>query len=167
MHPAARALAACAVMALGCAGGPQAPPSGPSQTVEGLSMSRSDHGRPQWTLKAVRASLLDSGRSASLEAPAMELYEGTRRTTTVRSRAGLLDTKTHDLHLTGDVIVEAHEEKASLRTEVLDFDSVTRKFRTKEPVTLKRPGGVMRGRGLVASQDLSEVRISQQEARLD
>jgi len=160
---------ACAALLLGvaaCAPAAAPPRADRRQTIEGLTLSQSDAGAPAWTLKSKLAELLEEKNAATLESPAMEFYRDGKAVSRVTARSGEIATDTHDVTLSSSVVLNSFEDHSVLTTESLAYSSKERLFRTRDDVTVRRPEGVVHGRGMEATPDLSEIRIFQQRSVL-
>lgn len=160
---------ACAALILGvaaCAPAAAPPRADRRQTIEGLTLSQSDAGKPAWTLKSRLAELLEERNAATLEAPNMEFYRDGRAVSRVTALKGQIATDTHDVTLSSSVVLNSFEDHSVLTTDSLSYSSKDRLFRTKSDVVVRRPEGVVHGRGMEATPDLSEIRIFEQRSVL-
>ena len=139
----------------------------PTQRLEGLRLSQSTLGSPGWDLDARSAELIEGDKLADLTQPALAFYEKKKEVSTVTARKGLVHMDTYDVTLTSDVVVRSLRDDSTLRTEVLRYSSQRKKFLTDAEVEVKRPGGTLRGRGLEASPDLSDIAIFHQRTQLE
>ena len=168
--PSPSFLAACCALALSACSARSTSQGQPSQTFQGLTMTRTSAGDAQWTLHARQASVNERDGAVEFQAPEVALFDGGKVVPDVASRRGFFHQKTQDLSLEGSVLVTGHDAsgkaggKITLRTDALDYVSTERVFRTDRAVLIERPGSRMKGRGLVANHDLSEIRIKEQEA---
>jgi LPS export ABC transporter protein LptC len=163
---ASRAVLALALAAAACAPASEPPRADRRQTIEGLTLSQSDHGRPGWTLHSRLAVLREDQNDATLEAPIMDFYQDGRVSSHVTSLTGRIATDTHDVHLSSSVVLTSYEDHSVLTTEAMDYSSKDKLFRTDLDVVVHRPEGVAYGRGMEATPDLSEVRIHRQHSVL-
>lgn len=136
------------------------------QVMEGLTLSQSEKGRPSWTLKSSRALLREESKTATLDSPVMEFFEKGKRVSRVTAVAGEVSTETSDVRLSSSVVLDSFEDKSRLTTDVLLYDSKKKKFTTTSDILVKRPEGVLKGKGLEAKPDLSEIRIFNQRSTL-
>jgi LPS export ABC transporter protein LptC len=134
------------------------------QVMEGFTMTQSVAASPRWSLQASSARLREEAKEADLTDPVMEFQKNGKLASRARALRGLLHTETHDVALSSAVVVESFEDHSVLNTEKLDYSSKTDLFITEENVLVTRPDGVLRGRGLKAKPDLSEIRIFDQQA---
>jgi len=164
----ARSLTLAALAGLGaCTTRSSGPAEAPVQSLEDFVLTETrNQGATQWILKAREATLRDSG-GADLASPHLEIYKNGKPATEVDSKQGAFDDKTRDMHLRGEVVVVSRDEgaeKTTLRTDALDYVESEKKFKTDQPVRIERRGSTMRGKGLIASHDLSEIHVLHQEA---
>lgn len=158
-------LLACAACAA-CAPAPSAPRADRRQTIEGLTLSQSDGGRPGWSLRSRLAQLREEQNVATLEAPAMEFYRDGRAVSRVTALTGEIATDTHDVKLSSSVVLNSFDDHSVLTTDSLSYSSKDRLFRTQSDVVVRRPEGVVHGRGMEATPDLSVIRIFHQRSVL-
>jgi LPS export ABC transporter protein LptC len=157
----------CALLLLcsaaGCRKTPPVALQQPQQVLDGFSLSQSYRGNPSWSLQARTAVLKEEDQQAALVLPYMEFYKDKRLVTKLSSLTGTLRTDTYDFRLSSTVVLTSLEDRSVLRTEELDYSSKRRKFLTDKDVSVERPDGTLRGRGLEASPDLSEIRVFNQK----
>lgn len=160
--------AALAALALAAACGPRAntPREDRRQIVEGLTLSQSFRGTPAWTLRSRLANLREDAKRATLEAPVMDFYREGKAVSRVTARAGEIETETHDVLLSSSVVLDSFDDRSRLETDEMRYSSKTARFHTESAVVLRRPGAVMRGVGMEATPDLSEVRVHRQESTI-
>ena len=139
----------------------------PIQRLEGVRLSQSTRGSPAWELQARSATLEQGDSIAVLTAPEVVFFKNKRKVSTVSSVAGVLRTDTYDVTLSTRVIVHSLDDLSTLLTEELRYSSQRKKFLTDRDVLVKRPGGTLRGRGLEASPDLSDIRIFNQRTVME
>jgi LPS export ABC transporter protein LptC len=84
-------------------------------------------------------------------------YSRQGQVTCVANRA-TLDLKSKDVRLEGAVRARS-DQGVELRTELLRWNSASRRLETDQPVTIVRGGLVSRGRGMEAETDLERFRI--------
>ena len=137
------------------------------QQIEGLVLSQSRLGKPAWTLATRVAVLREDADSAALTEPVMEFYNGGRRPVSrVTARSGRIDTETHDVRLSESVVLDSFDDHSRLTTDELDYSAKRGRFETRSEVEIRRPDGVLRGKGLEATPDLSEIHIHNQRSEL-
>lgn len=160
--------AALAVLLLAAACGPRAasPREERRQVIEGLTLSQSYRGTPAWTLRSRLARLREDEKTASLESPTMEFYRDGRAVSRVTALAGEIATDTHDVRLSSSVVLDSFEDHAKLETDRMDYSSKRARFHTESAVVVRRPEAVVRGEGMEATPDLSEIRIFRQRSTI-
>lgn len=136
------------------------------QIMEGLTLSQSDKGERSWTLVSSHAILREDAKRATLTEPVMEFYKKGAAVSRVTALSGEVDTETHGVHLSSSVVLDSYDDQSRLTTTELFYDSSRGLFTTKADITVKRPEGVLLGRGLEAKPDLSEIRIFNQSSTL-
>jgi len=139
----------------------------PSQRLESVEMSQSTLGKPAWRRRARAATLENGDAVALLDAPEVSFYKERKEVSTVSAESGVLQTDTHDVTLSTNVVVRSLEDKSTLKTSELVYSSQKKKFLTDKDVLVTRPGGTLRGRGLEASPDLSDIRIFNQRTVME
>ncbi|MBI5201007.1 MAG: LPS export ABC transporter periplasmic protein LptC [Elusimicrobia bacterium] len=163
-----RAVPAVLALLLGaCVKASEAPALTASQEAKGFTLRRSRAGAVEWKLDSPRAVFEEGQAKARLESPEIELFKKGKTETKARSEKGEIDLNTQDTLLSGDVRVENAQEKISLKTDLLQYIASAKEFRTDRPVEIRRPEGVMRGRGMTANHDLTEIHVKHQETRVE
>lgn len=133
---------------------------------EGLALRTSEAGRPLWELRAQEARILEDSHRASLVRPHMDFYKDRRRVSWMTAETGEVQTEIQDVRLSGSVVVVSTKDRSTLRTETLEYSSKRGKLHTQALVNLERPDARVKGVGMEASPDLSEVRIFKQESHV-
>ena len=77
-----------------------------------------------------------------------------------------MESGSQDVILEGDVFIEAHGEKVTLKTQRLEYVAKTDRIRTEEEVIIERPGAVVKGKGMEADSALNDISIFHQETVL-
>lgn len=137
------------------------------QVVDGLTLSQSSGGKLAWTLRSRLAVLREDADLAELSAPRMDFYRLNKVASRVTARSGTVHTQTHDVRLSSSVVLDSLDDRSHLTTEELLYSSARGRFVTTADVKIERPEGVIRGRGLEATPDLSEIRIFEQRSVLN
>lgn len=149
-----------------CAPQTETPSGDRRQSIEGLTLSQSSGGRPAWTLRSRLAVLREDEKLADLSAPSMDFYRLGQIVSRVSALEGSVHTETHDVSLRRSVVLDSLDDRSRLTTEELRYSSARNKFLTSAAVEIRRPEGLLRGRGLEANPDLSEIRIFEQSSVL-
>lgn len=136
------------------------------QVMEGLTLSQSEKGEPSWTLTSRRAVLREDSKISTLDAPVMEFYKNGKAVSRVTALVGEVETGSNDVRLSSSVALDSFEDKSHLTTSELLYDSTRKRFTTTADILVRRPEGVLRGKGLEAKPDLSEIRIFDQRSTL-
>lgn len=162
-----RSLAIAALALFGaCAPQTEAPKEERRQVIDGLTLSQSVNSKPAWTLRARVAILREDEKLAELAAPSMDFYRLEKIVSRVTARSGTVNTETHDVRLSSSVVLDSLDDRSHLTTEELLYSSARGRLMTSAEVQIRRPEGVVRGRGLEATPDLSEIRIYEQSSVL-
>jgi LPS export ABC transporter protein LptC len=167
VNSAARVVAALVWLGLlGGGGCRQSKPiaSEPLQTMSDFVLDQTVHGSQVWELVAHDAVLHEEAGYADLAEPHMRFFRAGRVVSRVNSLTGKVIVATHDVFLSSSVVLEAIEDNSVLETETMTYSAKRDRFLTDAEVRVKRPDGRVRGRGLVAKPDLSEIRIFNQRA---
>ena len=159
-------LAALLLASAACKKSGEAPRAERQQVMAGLTISQSEKGLPAWTLKSRRAVLREDAERANLVEPIMEFYKDGKSVSRVTALTGEIETATHDVRLSSSVVLDSFEDKSQLFTSELFYNSKRGRFTTTADILMKRPEGVLRGKGLEAKPDLSEIRIFEQRSVL-
>jgi LPS export ABC transporter protein LptC len=159
-------LAALLLGSAACRKGGEAAHEERRQVIEGLTLSQSEKGQPAWTLKSRGAVLREDENKATLLEPVMEFYKKGKAVSRVTALSGEVETESHDVKLSSNVVMDSFEDKSHLTTDVLFYNSKRGLFTTPADIMIKRPEGVLRGRGLEAKPDLTEIRIFNQSSTL-
>jgi len=141
--------------------------SAPLQTLEDLTLRQTLRGAPVWELQARSAVLHEDDAQALLAEPRMQFYRDGRVASRVSSVTGRVRVDTHDVFLSSSVVLEVPEERSVLSTDSLDYSSRRNLFTTDAEVVVRRPEGRLKGRGLEAKPDLSEIRIFHQRSLVE
>ncbi len=96
----------------------------------------------------------------------MQFFKEGKLASRVSSRTGRVSLDTHDVVLSSSVVLTSAADQSVLKTDLLNYSSKENKLWTESDVELRKPAGVMRGRGMRASPDLSDVQIFHQESHL-
>jgi len=151
---------------MACGKSSESAPGERRQIMEGLTLSQSEKGAPAWTLKSSRAVLREDEKRATLTEPVMEFYKHGKAVSRVTALSGEVETESHNVRLSSSVVLHSFEDKSQLTTSELLYSSARGRFTTTADIVVRRPEGVLRGRGLEAKPDLSEVRIFNQSSTL-
>jgi LPS export ABC transporter protein LptC len=163
-----RITVAAAALGLAACGSSAAPEhQEPHQILEEFTMKQEELGNPVWSLIAHSAILKEEQKVAVLSDPKMEFFKKKKVVTRLSAAGGEISTDTADLRLSPSVVVASLEDQSTVKTELLQYSSTRKKFFTDKEVVVSRPGGVLHGKGLEATPDLSEIRIFQQTSVVD
>lgn len=139
----------------------------PVQRLLGLTLSQTFQGAPVWDLSADSAILADQETKATAQSPRMTFFRDGKAASKLTAVTGVIGLKDRDVLLSSSVVVVSLDDQSRLQTEELRFISSRRKFFTDKEVLVNRPGAVLRGSGLEATPDLSEIRVFNQRSVID
>lgn len=159
-------LLALALLTGACARSPAPPQEARSQTMDDLVLRQSHSGRAAWTLHSKLAILREDDKKVSLAAPTMEFSNKGTASSRVTAFEGEIEVETHDVRLSSAVVLESYDDHSRLETSEMVYSSKLGRFRTDKEVRIRRPEGVLLGKGLDASPDLTEIRIYDQRSVL-
>lgn len=159
-------LAALLLASAACGRGEDAPAEERRQVMEGMTLSQSEKGRPAWTLKSKHALLREDDKRAILTEPEMEFYKDGKAISRVTALSGEVETESQDVKLSSSVVMDSFDDKSRLTTTELFYNAKRGLFTTPAEILIKRPEGVLRGKGLEATPDLSVIRIFNQSSTL-
>lgn len=137
------------------------------QVMTDFRMAKASLGEVKWKLHAAEARLPEDSDRADLTEPRMRFYQDDAETSRMRSHTGELNTTTNKVVMLGAVVVESERDASTLETEVLHYDPDKDLFHTDAPVKITNPDGVMKGVGLEARSDLSELTVRKQRTVLE
>ena len=164
-----RCLPAAALLAfMGAGGCRQSKPaaSEPLQTMEDFVLDQRVHGAQVWELSARTAVLHEEAGEALLSEPHMRFFRDGRVVSRVSSLTGKVLVESHDVFLSSSVVLDAVDDHSVLETDAMTYSAKRDRFLTDSEVRVRRPEGRLRGRGLEAKPDLSEIRIFNQRAEV-
>lgn len=113
---------------------------GPSiQSEVGMAASRVKQtairdGITDWRLDAAGAKLTENGEVAVVDRPEVIFFMGNGENITLTANEGRLGTGSHDLRVSGDVVVR--DQAYQLETEELQYQHEARRLISETPVTL-------------------------------
>ncbi len=139
----------------------------PLQRLFGLTMSQTYRGEKVWDMTADEAVLADQETRATVSNPRMTFHRGGRPSSTLSAATGVVGLQSRDVVLSTSVVVTSLDDKSVLRTQQLKFLSERKRFFTDKEVLVRRPGAVLRGSGLEATPDLSEIRVFNQRSVIE
>jgi len=130
--------------------------SPPDVELEGVRFTQTEGGNTLWYLTADDAVMLDGMGTARLRGISVEFIEKTGKRVTVTGNSGVLDIKSKDFMLKGNIVARS-SDGTLLRTEKLFWSADKKIMETKMPVEIVRGGTTIRCNELRASSDLEVV----------
>jgi len=79
-------------------------PPGATMALTKVSQTAVKNGIKEWHLEAVAATLLEAEHKMILDQPEVEFFMQNGEVMTLTARAGVLDTETNDIEVSGDVV---------------------------------------------------------------
>lgn len=139
----------------------------PVQKLLGMTLKQTFHESPVWDMTAEEAVLADEESRAVVARPRMTFYKNGKAASKLTALSGTMGLKDRDVLLSSSVVVTSLDDESTLETEELRFLADRRKFFTDKDVRVKRPGARLRGSGLEATPDLSEIRVFNQRSIIE
>jgi LPS export ABC transporter protein LptC len=136
----------------------------PDQEVSDFAVTETDQGRPLWKLYARDAATFNSRNTVVARSVRVDFFgEDGKRTSTLQSREGDLNQRSHDMTARGEVVLQT-TEGTRLSTEVLTFNNRDQKIRVPEDrlVRVERQGDVLTGYGFESDTDLHHYEFKRQ-----
>ena len=158
-------LAAGACRALKLSSQPSESVNQPPQWMEGLEASGLSGDVKLWDLNSPRADIIDNQQTIAVFNPYVNFYKQGRLDSVLTARRGWLDAARQDIRAEEDVVVTS-TDGARLEASWLLFDSRTQLIRSTSPVRIIRSDSITHGDNLVATVDLSSVRLMNETVEL-
>jgi Uncharacterized protein conserved in bacteria len=140
--------------------------SGPSQQAYGVMISQVQSGQNQWILSTKKASFYDDSKTADLLKPYLTFNTKGQENSSVKADEGTYDMEGNLITMKGNVIGASDKEDATIKTQKAYYDIVRKVIWTDSDVTVKRGGITVKGKGIKANSDLSEIEIIKQKTQL-
>lgn len=134
--------------------------------MQNFSMMQTAQSNPIWKLKAPTARIALDG-SAELEEPEIFFYQKGRHASTAHAKTARVQHGAEEVRLEGDVIIEAHEDNVTLKTQTLDYKAQADRIRTEDDVYIERPGARVVGKGMEADSALNDITIFEQRTVIE
>jgi len=139
------------------------PDTGPDKSIEKFTLVETSGDKCKWVMNADRADFLETGEPAGemikAENIIIDIYDtGESGTMTkLKAKSGIFDKKSQELDTRGEVIIESGVRK--IITEDVRWNPGKAKFITDRKVLIISGENTIRGIGMEASEDLSEIKI--------
>lgn len=152
----------------GCGGGKDknAVPDGPLQRAEDVIISESEMGTGNWLLTTKKADFYDDDQYVKLTDAKLIFKKDGQEDTVIRADEGRYDISKHLIGLMGNVTGLSIKEGSKIKTEIIYYDTETKKIWTNVPVTVTRGGVTVKGEGVRANSDFSEIELFKQKTQL-
>jgi LPS export ABC transporter protein LptC len=102
--------------------------------IDNIQQSSIRDGKKEWSLKADRAQLFKAKNQALLTDLSVTFFMENKSDIYLTAQNGILNTKTKDIQIYGNVII--HNDEAKLLTEKLNYDHKRRILTSNEPVKI-------------------------------
>lgn len=131
--------------------------------IEHVTFRQSRNGSVHWEVRAERAEVFETERSAQLDTVHVTLYGAKGPELSLHGETGTIDTETRDFELanTDEPLEVELEGGYTVFTNRLAWTEATGELHTKDPVTIVGNGMVVSGRGLVGKLDAEEFQVQQ------
>ncbi len=151
-----------------CGGKNKSPdaPKGPSQQAYGVIISESQMGTSEWLLTTKQAEFFDEEQYVELVKPSLLFNKQGKQDSTVKADEGVYDMLKSLITLKGNVVGVSINEGATIKAKQAYYDVTRKVIWTDSDVSVTRGGVTVKGKGVKASSDLSEIEIIKQETRL-
>lgn len=132
-----------------------------------------EQGRESFTLRAPRLTRDPSAKTMDIATPVFTIPDGVGTRTgdwNVRSDTGWVSAEGDELRLRGDVLarsVDADGQPVTMATQQLNVFPDTRRATSPVAVTLRQPGLILNGHGLVAQLDAKRIYLNDVKARYE
>lgn len=129
----------------------------PNAELSGLTLRSTLMGRIQWIFSAEEAFLYENRRSVDADQIRIEYFKNEKKISDLTADKAVVDTETHHIVSTGNVILVAMETGEQLHCEILNWDAGREMIYTEAPVTVYKGKNVIRAVGLEADPELGEI----------
>lgn len=136
-------------------------PEGPDKTAAELSINNFKHtatekGKTQWRLEADSADFFSDGNWVRLsDLRVIFSPESAQSETRLTADNGILDLKTHDMDISGNIIVENQQYR--LKTETLHYSHESHIISTEKPVNIVEPEIQLRADAMTIDMQRGEM----------
>jgi len=131
----------------------------PEQAIENFTLTHTSQGEKQWELEADRAEIYEREGKTIVQRLKIKFYDRGKITSILTASEGELYSQSSDMEVRGNVVVTSEQEKATLRTESLKWDSKRDKIVTDDWVRQERNNTIVTGQGLESDPELEKVII--------
>ncbi|MEO1655017.1 MAG: LPS export ABC transporter periplasmic protein LptC, partial [Bacteroidota bacterium] len=134
---------------------------GPSLVTFDMETVYSDSGKVKVVIKAPRRLQFQNGDESYPNGVTVDFYnpEGVRYSQLTADKARRISTDNHYIAY-GNVVVRNTEQKQKLETDELNWKPSGKEIFTEKPVKITTETEILKGKGLVASEDFSSYKIT-------
>ncbi|MDR0645420.1 MAG: LPS export ABC transporter periplasmic protein LptC [Elusimicrobiota bacterium] len=138
-----------------------------AQQASDVIISQSESGHAQWVLYADKADFYQDAPSYSImQNPHIIFKKNDKDDSDIKSETGRYDIDRRLITMSGNVVGISKTENAKIETEKIFYDMRTKKIWSDANVLLTRGGLIVKGKGLKANSDFSEIEIFKQQTKL-
>ncbi|MDJ0783836.1 MAG: LPS export ABC transporter periplasmic protein LptC [Desulfosarcinaceae bacterium] len=113
---------------------PVAPPTDATMALTNVRQTAVKNGIKEWHLEALAATLLEAKHQMILEQPTVEFFMENGEQLTLTAQKGILDTKTNDIQVSGQVVVR--HQAYTLTGEAFAYSHAEERLVSQAPVTI-------------------------------
>lgn len=129
----------------------------PNAELSGLTLRSTLMGKIQWIFSAEQAFLYENRRSVDANQIRIEYFKKEKKISDLTADKAVVDTETHHIVSTGNVILVAMETGERLHCEILNWDAGREMIYTDAPVTVYKGKNVITAVGMEADPQLGEI----------
>ncbi len=130
----------------------------PNQQLEGFNLNGyTNSGKKSWEINGDKADI--SEQSINVTNVNANLYDP-KQNANLRSKTGVIDKSSGDVHLEKDVVVTA-DRGTTMTTESLDWSRNQDLVKTDDEVTISDEKGTVTGKGLVGHPNLKKAQLNE------
>jgi LPS export ABC transporter protein LptC len=138
-----------------------------AQQASDVIISESESGSAQWVLYADKADFYQDAPSYSvMQNPHIIFNKNDKENSNIKSKTGRYDVDKRLISMSGNVVGISKTENVTIETEKIFYDMRTKKIWSDVNVRLTRRGVIVKGEGLKANSDFSEIEIFKQQTKL-
>jgi lipopolysaccharide export system protein LptC len=140
------------------------PPRSDYQLQDFELASYAESGKLAFRLRAPRLSHDDAREAFHVELPVFQFFNSEGSAWNATSRRALISTRSKTVAMRERVrVTQAAQDSGGefkLETEALDADTSAKKITTNSAVTMRRPGSILQGIGLMADLDTRQFELT-------
>ncbi len=128
--------------------------------ISDFTIIETEKGQKSWILEAARAKIKknDSGINIIEVSDFNVVFLNKGDKVILKARKGNYNKQNSNINTRGKVVIKSSQKK--IITSNVNWDPVSGEFRTKEKVEIHSSEGVLKGTGMIASSDLSDIKLT-------